>query len=541
MFNFSFLIILSVFAFVCLKVMPNIIFGDVALPYQFLFQDPATEFVEGIIDLHHDVMGYLVFICFFVGYMLYYTVFLFEAEMNNRPPVDIRHNTLIEIIWTIIPTIIIMAIAIPSFVLIYAMDEIVNPKLTVKAIGSQWYWNYEYRDMVSYYAPLKKYVSVFDLFSTTPYFFQKSFFNFFNYSFMLMTPEYLQKLFFLTPFAPTKAKISLKFLYFFECSLVLSSSKFKNVLFCDYLSLIKCRELPPFYLTKQYSLFYPLMITHLKQVYQFYFSVFASAQVKNYAFNFIDLLAKYYSPKLQLVILEPKFDCYSVVEKNAMPSLYSFYFKLFNSSFSSKFAKISSSIFSPLKLLAFEKFSDSSWFKNIWLFTNKSNIVFDSQLFLYSFLDAVCGKALNWCMFDVDQFLAILFNLKRVEYSYLSFESRMLDTETVYASECNKYRLLSVDNPCILPSRTQIRLLTTATDVLHSWTIPSFGVKIDACPGRLNQVGLFIKRPGTFYGQCSEICGINHGFMPIEVRVLSWNAFSKWVNTVFSPTAKFFS
>ncbi len=69
----------------------------------------------------------------------------------------------------------------------------------------------------------------------------------------------------------------------------------------------------------------------------------------------------------------------------------------------------------------------------------------------------------------------------------------------------------------VLPTNTHIRLLVTATDVLHSWTIPSFGLKVDACPGRLNRMNLFIKRLGIFFGQCSEICGVNHGFMPIVV------------------------
>jgi len=78
-------------------------------------------------------------------------------------------------------------------------------------------------------------------------------------------------------------------------------------------------------------------------------------------------------------------------------------------------------------------------------------------------------------------------------------------------------RLLEVDNPLVLPINIQIRLLVTSSDVLHSLAIPSFGVKIDACPGRLNQVGVFISREGVFYGQCSELCGINHSFMPIKV------------------------
>jgi len=97
------------------------------------------------------------------------------------------------------------------------------------------------------------------------------------------------------------------------------------------------------------------------------------------------------------------------------------------------------------------------------------------------------------------------------------------------------FRLLEVDNRLILPTNTHIRLLVTAADVLHCWTIPSFGVKIDACPGRLNQASLFIKREGIFYGQCSEICGVNHGFMPIVVKAVNSDIYSKWgVNKLIS-------
>ena len=78
-------------------------------------------------------------------------------------------------------------------------------------------------------------------------------------------------------------------------------------------------------------------------------------------------------------------------------------------------------------------------------------------------------------------------------------------------------RLLQVDNPVLLPVNTSIRVLITSSDVIHSWAVPALGVKMDACPGRLNQVGLTILRRGAFYSQCSELCGINHGFMPILV------------------------
>jgi cytochrome c oxidase subunit 2 len=96
----------------------------------------------------------------------------------------------------------------------------------------------------------------------------------------------------------------------------------------------------------------------------------------------------------------------------------------------------------------------------------------------------------------------------------ISFDSYMISTPDLVEGQ---FRLLEVDNRLYLPTNTHIRLLITSADVLHSWTIPSFGIKVDACPGRLNQASLFIKRSGIYFGQCSEICGINHGFMPIVV------------------------
>lgn len=109
----------------------------------------------------------------------------------------------------------------------------------------------------------------------------------------------------------------------------------------------------------------------------------------------------------------------------------------------------------------------------------------------------------------------------------ICYDSYMLnESDLTFGS----FRLLEVDNRVVLPRRTHIRLLITSSDVLHSWAIPSFGIKIDACPGRLSQISLYLKRMGVYYGQCSEICGINHGFMPIVVRVVGPKRYIKWLN-----------
>uniref|UniRef100_UPI0031F3D0AD cytochrome c oxidase subunit II n=1 Tax=Heptathela kimurai TaxID=88333 RepID=UPI0031F3D0AD len=92
-------------------------------------------------------------------------------------------------------------------------------------------------------------------------------------------------------------------------------------------------------------------------------------------------------------------------------------------------------------------------------------------------------------------------------------------------------RLLEVDNPIPLPLLTQIRAIVTSNDVIHSWALPSMGVKIDALPGRLNQTTMFLSRPGKFSGQCSEICGANHSFMPISIEASPRTNFISWLTT----------
>lgn len=223
------------------------------------FHDGVTPIMEGICNLHDDIFTVMVFVLCFVCWFLAQILLSFRNTVNTRPSSN-DHGTLIEIIWTTIPTLILVAVAFPTFALIYCLDEGVTPELTVKIIGHQWYWSYEYTDL---------------------------------------------------------------------------------------------------------------------------------------------------HPFLQ-------------------------------------------------------------------------NLLADDEL-----------------IFD----------------SYLVQDD---DLESPWTSS-NVRRLLEVDKPLILPIDTHIRLLITAVDVLHCWAVPSLGVKMDAVPGRLNQVMVYINKEGVYYGQCSEICGTGHGFMPIKV------------------------
>jgi len=267
MFNIIFTVLFLAVNLLVGPLYTNTVSADAARPWQFMFQDPATPIAEGVFDFHNDIMFIVVFVGIFVGYVITRCLQLYRSDINPVPN-RVQHGTALEIVWTLTPAFILMCVAVPSFALLYSIDEIIDPAVTLKAVGHQWYWSYEYSDYVN------------------------------------------------------------------------EDGEFIN------------------------------------------------------------------------------FDSYMVSEDD---------------------------------LLANNK-------------------------------------------------------------------------------DAGKFRLLEVDNRVVLPVQTHIRVVITAADVIHCWAIPSLGVKLDACPGRLNQTSLFIKREGTFYGQCSEICGVNHGFMPIVVQGVSLEDYSTWVS-----------
>lgn len=241
-----------------------IIFCDAPESWQLGFQDPATPIMEGVIHFHNHLMFFIVLVGIFVFWLLTRVITNYSADVHPVAE-KFTHSTVLEIVWTIVPALILLLIAVPSFNLLYSLDETIDPAVTLKIVGHQWYWSYEYSD--------------------------------------------------------------------------------------------------------------------------------------------------------------------------------------------------------------------------------------------YATLDG--GDVLN-------------------------YDSYMLPVDDLNSGS---FRLLEVDNRILLPVQSHIRILVTAADVLHSWAVPSFGIKVDACPGRLAQASLYIKREGVYYGQCSEICGVNHGFMPIVVRAVSVSDYISWIAT----------
>jgi cytochrome c oxidase subunit 2 len=119
-------------------------------------------------------------------------------------------------------------------------------------------------------------------------------------------------------------------------------------------------------------------------------------------------------------------------------------------------------------------------------------------------------------------------------YEYTDFSRVDIDSYITQPQDLNigEYRLLEVDNRIALPINLETRVLVSAADVIHAWSVPSLGVKVDAVPGRLNQLGFTITIPGVYYGQCSEICGANHSFIPISVEAINLPSFINWIKTI---------
>jgi cytochrome c oxidase subunit 2 len=186
----------------------------------------------------------------------------------------------------------------------------------------------------------------------------------------------------------------------------------------------------------------------------------------------------------------------------------------------------------------------------VWMFPNKIRINRQQQFLQFNgiihgtileivwtiipslilFIVAIPSFAL---LYSMEEILAPQLTVKLIAHQwYWSYEYGNLgieyDSYLVNERDLSKSepRLLTVDHPLYLPVETNIRLIITSTDVIHSFAVPSLGLKVDAVPGRLNQLNVYINRTGLFYGQCSESCGVNHGYMPIQVVAMDLESFS---------------
>ena len=371
--------------------------------YNFGFQSPVSLIMEGIIDFHNHIFFFLVLIFVFVFWL--FPLFDNVARTEFLSVQHFSHSVELEVVWTIVPSLILVAIAIPSFALLYAMDEVIDPGLTLKVVGHQWYWSYQYSDCTSEF-PYDA-IDRADQFPVTAW----------------------EKLWF-------ESKV------FFDLKRFVADTYLpRGVDRAVYKE--ELREL----LSKGDSKYQVLMSTKLRILV--YVLKNDLVRISPMRVRFMAHPAHGYSP--------------ASVKLSFGPSLHQY-----------------------------------EWFHVNGV---KSFLLYNLQ---HCLIRPVC----------VDQTSAV------------EFDSYMLGDNEL--RKFGDYRLLEVDEPIVLPVGVNIRLLVTADDVIHSYGLPSFGVKLDAVPGRLNQQGIYMVRQGTYYGQCSELCGVNHGFMPTVIKGTVLKEFLFW-------------
>ena len=433
---------------------------DSPRPFQLGFQDPATPIMEGIIDFHHDLMAILIAISIFVLWFLIRIIILFP----NRPFrfVDRRsyfrtHHTLLEIIWTVIPGCILLGVAIPSFALLYAMEEIVISELTIKTIGHQWYWSYEYSDDY-------RNSSLSDNSNVN----------------LTQRNKIIQQ---------TMEETS----YFLE-QLVVN------------LKLLNVSDLN----TEEFLADYEQKISNYEEF------------VKNFKLD----LEKKKEVEFRLAENQCRADLKEISSPQAKQSLLKLLenYKLTLQDVGLDILKKKEFFLQEHKALVRLMRENQAW--TVLLQEDKflAGILQDLYTDFQRPLTSVLEEERS-----LEQIFKEIYN-SAVPEKVITIPMKIFDSTMLLEEDLNPgmYRLLEVDKRMVVPIKVHIRLLVTASDVLHSWAVPSLGIKLDACPGRLNQTHLFIKRPGVFYGQCSEPCGVNHAFMPIVVQAVE-NITEFWI------------
>nr|AGJ84179.1 cytochrome c oxidase subunit II [Formosaphis micheliae] len=168
------------------------------------------------------------------------------------------------------------------------------------------------------------------------------------------------------------------------------------------------------------------------------------------------------------------------------------------------------------------KMMENQLIELIWTIMPPIILIFIALLYLHLLylLDEIKSLVLTIKIFGHQWFWSYEYS----NFNNIEFESYMINNNNM-----NYFRLIEVDNKTIMFYKINIRLLIYSNDVIHSWMIPTLVIKMDAIPSRMNQINLYMNRPGMYFGQCSEICGINHSFMPIQIEPISLNKFIYWI------------
>lgn len=354
-------------------------------------------------------------------------------------------SKIVEFFWTLLPVVILIYIGYPSLVLLYSLEERINPELIVKVVGHQWYWHYE---VEGFNLKFDLYDEIFD-----------------------GSDDFLEVI-----KSPLQAGIFVRYVTYYPYYLLYADNMEWNI---D--SILSGN----------------MLLTHkgFGSVYTPHFDSVTINSIFKDSFNpytcIFDLESissneEYLATEVGRSILNIELNtlAFDVANRNE------------HEAFQNAFNWVNNAI-------------DSFRYKYIWI-----SVDYTSDFIKFHRIGS---------LFNIDGYSDILM-IKDVDFdSYL-----IKDYDLLYRGE---KRMLEVDNRLVLPSRTHIQFLVTAADVIHSFAIPDFGVKIDAIPGRLNQCFIFVKYEGTFFGQCSELCGVDHGFMPIAIDIVNYNYYMTSVRT----------
>jgi heme/copper-type cytochrome/quinol oxidase subunit 2 len=529
---------------------------DVARKWQITLQDPATPIMEGIINFHSTIMFFLIIIGVFVGWLLFRCLFFFNESKNDRNNIDnFTHSTGLEVVWTLVPAFILLIISFPSFALLYSMDDYDSddPAFTIRVVGHQWYWSYEHDCSVgaAQWSALRE-------FPHSP-----------GFAKVLKKMDFSQE-----PLKVDRAKEMSRSRYFEQEQLAAISRTYtskeqgEREKFAHAARLFRRKELKE-------KLAYAANITSKREAKEkFKLALAKNPELRAKLKNMVEAdrqkklkkkfkLALAKNPKLRAKLknmveanrqkkLKKKFKLALALAKN--PKLRAKLKNMVEANRQKKLKKkfklalalaknpelrakrkgiaeansqkkkcLPCILFKQrlrerqLKFLLRDYYSFNRFlphFKKHQI-PEIGSVSRSQKTGAYSLPQEKTGWTILFCT-------KVVRNLKRPQGS---FDSYMIDESDLLPG---KYRLLEVDNRLYVPINTDTRVLITSADVLHSWAVPSLGIKIDACPGRMNEATLRINRIGTFYGQCSEICGVNHGFMPIVVNGCSLEKFLDW-------------
>jgi heme/copper-type cytochrome/quinol oxidase subunit 2 len=573
---------------------------DAPLPWQMNFQQPATPTMEGIVDLHHNIMFFMIFIVIFISYILIRAVYLFNEDKVSifGPVSNTRHFLLLEVIWTIIPLVILFWIALPSFALLYSIDHCPKIELTIKVIGRQWYWTYE----IDAFRPNPaKFESGFSFYKTITHYFnlwldmlvdhntkvEEQFYI--NYNEFVESESIFDSEFdaLACIMEEWTNHVAVRVMYFtanrYRDAFIIGGNLFGPFINYDRFVLpINHHTVPPkfhdLYAKQADDIGNQALIDMTGADLEVCLRVPATVWDKRkwgfqewliqLAENSTGYQAVWFGLLYESIYHRfgsTVFKNFDHVDTTAWTKFFWHYFSRNRSSLINVFGiypflkdtmyNPSEEVFSNLKL--------SLWNIQVASFINKmETFALDTyipeleswNIEVKDFFERAETMIMLLLIHDYNKFLTFSKEVAVPLHFLVEFDSCIVSDKDVYdnfvwwaqapifpgrkypqlaqlpTKFCGWLRLLEVDRRLVLPIKTKIRILVTSSDVIHSWAVPSLGVKIDACPGRLNCVYVFIKRPGVFHGQCSELCGVKHGFMPIVVHAVTKEKYRRWFN-----------